>query len=272
MIGATHIALTRAVMLDLLPPMLHAYGCECAESSALPDDMEDIKFGAFGTKVAGHRTGALDHFVVRTTGELFRGYNWHLDGSLWHCIRDFDPRLGECRCLTGQWDQVMDDDDAKRHPLILLLDALHGHASTDADDVTFPTAAIMAEWIWGSVLARDGVAGLPPSLPNPRAVGCVCHMIQDACVPHHARGWLAKGHASFEDRVDAVLNTSDPVVLSAEADCLLGTPPHMPRSIVEDAALMSRGLLDRPDAERACLVLGFAWTRAFVRWTPMAEL
>jgi hypothetical protein len=83
-------------------------------------------------------------------------------------------------------------EDCDSEPLTHLLRALDGRASICADDLTFPTAAVMAEWLWGVLLgSRD-------QKQTDALVGYAVHFLQDCCVPHHALGALLLGHAEFE--------------------------------------------------------------------------
>lgn len=268
----THIQLTADVFKRGLPPMFHPWATEVARNADLPDRIQDITVGRFGTKIAGHVLSALTHFVVHTGGGHFRGYCWRSDRSLWHCIRRFDPRVGDVACIVEPWVPVVGRLQAGRHPLVLLIESLSGRATLDADEFTFQTAAVMASWVWSQV-SRTSPLDLS-DLPNPKAVGAVCHFIQDACVPHHARGWLSNGHSSFERRLAKQYEAEDPVLLLSEAGKLID-PNHGPstaRGIVESCSLMSGGGLDIAKPEHACLVRAAGWTQAFLRRCVMGEL
>lgn len=263
MIGSTHRDLTLACCRSVFPPLFNVYGEMISRAAMLPDNMEDIHVGRFGTKIAGHQLTALTHFCVPTRGGKFRGYGWRSDRSLWHCIRKFDPRVGDVSCRPGSWVEVVGPTEAPKHPLALLISALHGKATLDLDNFTFPTAAVMAEWVWSKELQPHPFG--PP--PGHLKVASVCHWIQDACVPHHSRAWLDKGHASFERRVDNVWKGVDVDGLFHAADKIVSTDggPYLPRTMVEAAASLSVGLLDHPNPEYQCLVLAVAWTRLFLR-------
>lgn len=270
--GTTHQKLTWDVFNSTLPPMFHEWAAKVASEADLPDRIEDITVGRFGTKIAGHVLSALDHFVVQTAKGLFRGYCWHSDRSLWHCIRRFDPRVGDVACVTEPWVPVVGRLQASRHPLVLLIEALSGKATLDVDNFTFPTSAVMASWVWSQV-GRTAPLDIS-DLPNPKAVGSVLHFIQDACVPHHARGWMAHGHASFEERLARQYEAEDLLALLKEAGQFID-PDHGPstaRGIVESCSLMSGGGLELAHPEHACLVRAVGWTQAFLRRCVMAEL
>lgn len=269
--GSTHVALTAACCRSVFPPLFGVYGEMIAKYATLPDDVEDIAVGRFGTKIAKHRLSALTHFCVPTTGGKFRGYGWRSDGSLWHCIRRFDPRVGDVSCRPGPWVEVVGATEAPMHPLARLIGALHGKATLDVDNFTFSTAAVMAEWVWAPQFRPDPFA----PTPSPKRVGAVCHWIQDACVPHHARGWLRKGHAGFERRLNSVFGQLDVNGLFRSADAVVSTDggPYLPRTMVEAAATLSGGLLEYPtSAEYNSLVLAVAWTRLFLRRCVLPSL
>lgn len=266
---STHISVARAVLLAGLPPLLHPFAEEAAKNADLPDRVSDITVGRFGTKIAGNALCSLSHFTVPTTGGHFRGYCWRSDRSLWHCIRRFDPRVGDVGCRTDPWVPVVGADAAKMHPLAVLIRDLGGKATLDADEFTFPTGAVMAEWVWKSVPWT-----FTHGSPSPSIVGSICHWIQDGAIPHHSRGWLAKGHASFENRVAEEWEKADHGALIFEAGKFIDPEhgPATPRAIVEKCAQMSGGLLDRKNPEHQCLVLGVAWTRAFLRRCVLPSL
>lgn len=268
--GETHRAVTLACCRSVFPPLFNVYGEMIAGAAMLPDNMEDIHVGRFGTKIAGHRLCALTHFCVPTTGRKFRGYCWSSDGSLWHCIRKFDPRVGDVSCRPGAWVEVVGAVEAPKHPLARLISDLHGKATLDLDNFTFSTAAVMAEWVWASMLKPEPFAPAPSHL----RVASVCHWIQDACVPHHSRGWLTKGHASFEKRVNDVWKGADVDGLFHAADKIVSTDggPYLPRTMVEAAATLSGGLLEHPRPEYQSLVLAVAWTRLFLRRCVLPSL
>jgi hypothetical protein len=270
--GTTHQMLSLDVFKSSLPPMFWPWAAKVAENADLPDRLRDVAIGRFGTELAGHVLSATGHFAIHTSNGHFRGYCWRSDRSLWHCIRRFDPRIGDVSCITEPWVPILGRPQASRHPLALLLESLAGKADLDADSFTFPTAAVMASWVWSQV-SRTSPLDLS-DLPNPKAVGSVLHFIQDLCVPHHARGWMSHGHASFESRLAKQYEAEDLLALLAEAGQFID-PDHgssTARGIVESCSLMSGGGLDLAKPEHACLVRAAGWTQAFLRRCVMAEL
>lgn len=259
--GSTHVSVTRAIFTAGLPPLMRPFAEEVAKNADLPDRMSDITVGRFGTKIAGRNIGSLTHFIVPTSGGHFRGYCWRSDRSLWHCIRRFDPRVGDVGCRTDPWVPVVGADAAKMHPLAVLIRDLGGKASLDADEFTFPTGAIMAEWVWSEELRP---APFNPT-PSPKRVGAVCHWIQDASCLWHSRGWLGNGHSKGERSIHAEWVRSDHRDLLLAATSLLdpASVPTMPRAIVEAAATMSSPMTGA--TPRETIIMAMAWTMAFLR-------
>jgi hypothetical protein len=243
---------------------------EIGEYASLPDEVQDIAAGRFGTKIAGHNLSAMTHFCVPTDQSgHFRGYCWHSDRSLCHSLRKFDPRVGDVRVQTDPWMPIVGRAIAEKHPLRVLIADLQGKATLDVDNFTFPTAAIMAEWVWKIVTSLNGY-------PSAKAVACICHWIQDACVPHHAHGWLTNGHTGTERRIRDEWKRIAP-----DADQFLGEfiapgyspTPRNPRTIVEHAATATCLKGKKADHPRGILRSAAYWTFVFLRGTvrPMLD-
>ncbi len=264
---ATHRDLTGEVADAVLPDCFDdEYIDELSDAASLPDETDDIVAGRFGKKAAGHPVVGLDHFCIPTDslGHM-RGYNWHLDASLCHAIRRFDPRVGDVRCDPAKWIPVVGLALALEHPLARLIRSLTGRATLDSDNVTFPTGAVMAEWVWKVVDLGLADKHLPPP---PKVVGCVCHFIQDACIPQHARGWLLKGHASIESAVERRWSSDDKLRERLIGLCHdVGNVPMQPRSIVELAATSSFNAGREGGEPDAILRRGVEFTANFLRAT-----
>ena len=255
--GVTHREVTKAVLLSMLPPMLHQYAEEAAGYASLPDELDDVMVGRFGSKIVGLALCSLTHFQVETTAQHFRGYSWRMDKSL-SCWRKWDPRIGDVRCDPRQWANIVGPADAMRHPLSTLISDLRGKATLDADNFTFPCAGSMVEWMW-KPWSSVTFSGEPSAI----VVGCVIHLIQDM-LRHHAKGWLGNGHARFEQQMQDVWSGSNQSELLRTAARLINPDegPLTPRGIVEAAArIAGKTPNDKPED---ALVLGIAWTRAFV--------
>lgn len=195
MLATTHRDLTRLITGRVFPDR-PKYADAIADAASLPDEVRDIQIGRFGDTIWGRPLQSLTHFCVPYGDEgKLRGYNWHRDDSLWCGIRRWDPRIGDVRCVTEPWVPILGRQIAADHPLAYLVRSIRGRATLDADNLTFPTAAVMAEWAW-----RAATIGLADGAPSPKVVGCVLHWLQDVCVPHHARAWLLKGHTKTEAR------------------------------------------------------------------------
>ncbi len=183
---STHIDLTKTVALAVgWPGDVNTL----ARSAALPDEVLTVRVKGAGHHFLGHNLASLCHFCV-PYGDGFRGYNYKMDGSLpgWN-LPD-----AEVFASNSGWhlNQACQDGPDPLDELLHNKKIRHS-----ADELTFPSAAIMAQWLAiefkyhnGYNKTRDYIAGM------------ICHFVQDCCVPHHARGVLASGHRSFEGKLD----------------------------------------------------------------------
>lgn len=166
-----------------------------AKSAAYPDSVEAVEVEGLGLHYLGHNFAAFTHFCRPVGDGLFRGYCYGRDPSTPH----FDFPLRKVISHPTAWiigaggvGSAIGPHEWEQEPLTRLLRTLEGHGSTGVEDITFPTAAVMAEWVWGVSTMVD--RGLRTDV----LVGYVAHFVQDCCVPHHAMGALLLGHSSFE--------------------------------------------------------------------------
>jgi len=262
MIGATHRELTHLVARHVFPDR-QKYADAVADAASLPDEVKDIQIGTFGSTIWGRPLQSLTHFCTPYGDEgKFRGYNWHRDDSLWCGIRRWDPRVGDVRCITEPWVPIVGRQIAADHPIAHLVWSIRGRATLDADNLTFPTAAVMAEWAWRAATIR-----LADGAPSPKVVGCVLHWLQDVCVPHHARAWLLKGHAKIEARMARDLGKVLRALLAKTALRILGlvnNPPTEPRRAVERCARESFDAGDDGNTTGEILHRAAVWSTKFL--------
>lgn len=185
--------------------MAKALGLDPAPASyaATPDAVADVCLGRLGTHVLGHSAAGLMHFTCPTASGHMRGYSWRMDASIPTPLRTLDLPLGDVTHRPDRWlDLGVSSAAAAAHPLAALLRDLTGKAPLDADALTFPTSAVLAAWL----------ERLPA---GPLRTGCICHLVQDACVPHHVRGYLLRGHQEYEAamHVEWCRRSGGPVVL-----------------------------------------------------------
>lgn len=263
--GSTHTSTAREIARAVFPPTMAQYVEDVAKAACLPDDMGDVIFGRFGSKPLGHDAAAVDHFCVPTGSGHFRGYSWHGDTSLCHAIRRFDPRVGNVDVRPQGWFPVVGQALALQHPLSALIKQLGGKATLDADNMTFPTAAVMAEWVW------KVVATLNFTPPPPKVVGCILHWIGDSVVPHHAHGWNLAGHQKLEARVERMWSSDEESIvamalLHAAQEDGAGVPcPLNPRTLVEHVAQETFDLGMAASNPELVLLRAAMYSRIFLR-------
>lgn len=242
MLGAHHVALARAVCEALKVPR----GDIIAQYADFPDRVGDVYITGVGTTIVGRQLCSLTHYCVPTSRRTFRGYAWKRDDSVPHLnLPDRDVR-----CLVDRWTGVSKKHRAE-HPLVKLL-AVEGYTHA-ADEMTWPTAAAMADW-----LAHD------PE-PSYQTIGASLHFVQDACVRHHACGWLMYGHGAYEATLQEFwykLSSSGP---TGQVLARIRTKGRMmgPRSAVEMCARRSAEWALAPTDGREFAILA---TAAALRW------
>lgn len=184
--------MNRAHHRDLTLAVAKAMGVRDAEEIAanadLPDRVDDIVVARTGTHIFGRSLCSLTHFCVPTGGRTHRGWGYKLDDSL-----PLHPDLPnrEVAVDTSKWEESISRPvlDYSKHPLYLLIN-VPGYTPY-FDEITYPTAAIMAAWIGTLRMKR-----------SPAAIGATLHYAQDCCVKHHVHGWLLNGHSEYEGRIE----------------------------------------------------------------------
>lgn len=249
--GVTHEEITRAVVRAVQGSETTA--TVAAEFAAFPDAVDDVVVDGVGPTIVGRHLCSLTHFQVPTTLRLFRGYCWSSDKSI-------QPRIGRLalphrrvECDTSRWWNVLGScAAADRHPLALLLSSLVGKATIAADQMTYPTAAVMADWI-GKAKPK-----------NEAQLGCVLHYVQDCAVVHHSSGWMLNGHAYYEGALQEDWHTTG----SANIDRWLNSAARSRRQLEPRAACEELTRLTRRATVSTPLVLSraVAYTAAVVRW------
>lgn len=162
-----------------------------ARSAVCPDTVPVIKVESLGSHLLGHNFASFTHFcrpISDADGTVFRGYNYKRDRSL----PGLDlPDKTVSSNYVG-WGDLLFLSQKEKDPLNVLLEGMKARGDSMAlDEMTFPTAATMAEWFEGCT----GRLGYPAF---DAAAGCTVHFLQDCAVPHHAMGLLADGHQAFE--------------------------------------------------------------------------
>lgn len=247
--GETHSEITKEVVQVVAGSYGAAVGA--SEFAAFPDEVDDIDVRGVGTHIVGRALCSLTHFQVPTTLRSFRGYCWSSDTSIQPRFATVPLPHREVLCDTSRWTTVVGARDLERHPLYRLLRDLNGQATVAADQLTYPTAAVMAEWIGG---CKKSTAQL----------GCILHFVQDAAVQHHASGWLLHGHASYEGALqEAWHTTSDSNKGRWLEAAARGRQQMTPRRAVEELArLQRRGLVSEP----LVFARAIQYSAAVVRW------
>lgn len=144
-----------------------------AGHAAEPDELDDVLVTIPGKgpvgEFHGQRFSSLTHFVP--------GYRWDADKSLGVLDGIGDLAMWAAGCYVG----------GSSAPMVL---AVIGNPRTTLEDFPFPSGASMGSH-WST---------FAPWSPQ-RA--WECHMVQDACIWHHATGRLLDGHRSFENQLEA---------------------------------------------------------------------
>lgn len=246
----SHEEITRAVVRAVQGSETTA--TVAAEFAAFPDAVDDVVVDGVGPTVVGRHLCSLTHFQVPTTLRLFRGYCWSSDKSI-------QPRIGRLalphrrvECDTSRWWNVLGTATwAAKHPLALLLSAIVGKATIAADQMTYPTAGVMAEWIG-------------KAKKNEAQLGCILHYVQDCAVFHHGSGFLLNGHASYEGALQEAWHTTG----EANIDRWLLAASRARRQLEPRAAceklarLQRRGLVSEP----LVFARAIQYSAAVVRW------
>lgn len=238
---ATHIDLTRFV--------LEAVGWPgdtklAARSAAYPDEVRALEVEGLGAHVVGRNLASLTHFVVPCGEGKFSGYCWKRDRSVPH----LDLTSREVVPKPEAWGFPAGEPFVSREPLYELVRDLtrpDHHGSIQADEITYPTAAVMAGWVAQifQVWAKDS-----RSARRQEALDILCgwamHLAaQDPAVPHHALGKLLDGHAAFEGDIDEHWNRlrGDAALMLTEAAKIDFFPSAMTvRGLAESLATESR--------------------------------
>lgn len=255
--GATHIDITLTV--------LQALGWKgdvklAARNAAYPDAVRAIEVEGLGCNVLGHGFAAFVHFLRPYGDDKFGGYCWMTDRSVPH----LDLTHRKVVPHPDAWGFPVIDSFVQREPLAALVRDLStpGHMATiEADQLTFPTAAIMADWAYQlfDVWAHDGQSGKRQEALD-TLTGWMMHLgVQDPVVPHHADGLLLDSHTAFEGDVDECWHRMKG---AGEVDALLKT------LIAADncpSTLMVRGLAEDLATAAAISPRKLRWFRCMWR-------
>lgn len=237
---STHCTMTKAVVEALgWPGDLNLV----ARSAGWPDQARVIEVEKYGAYVLGHSLSSLTHFCRPLGGGKFEGYCWKLDRSVPH----IDLSTVKVLPHPDAWGDWADPEIQAAEPFAKLVKDLTGHASIQADEITYSTSAVMAEWTYETYVKL--VKKLPPGPERQKVLDILAGMdfhlaAQDPPVPHHGDCILLDGHSAFEGDVDEVYKKME---ASGEIAALLKTliaadnAPEglLPRKIAEDTATRS---------------------------------
>lgn len=236
---SSHIAMTRAVVEALGWPGDRNL---VARNAAFPDEVEAVTVEKYGAHVIGLGLSSLCHFCIPTSGGKYQGYNWELDKS----VPAVDLSSVKVVPKPEAWGfpVAQHEDMLLDEPLAKLVRDLTGHASIQADEITFSAGSIMAEW--GNECYRKLATRLTGDVRRQAldvTAGWQFHWAGDGPMPHHKLGILLKGHAAFEGDVDELYKKME---ASGEIAALLKTLvvannapyPLTARQVVEQAASM----------------------------------
>ncbi len=169
--------------------------------SSAPDRIKDtalhmVWFLPNKTSVAGHNLSSFQHFAVYD--RQFKGYVWDGDPSLGFLDKVVDKAVGllhshvECR-LDAQQDGfakgILDMSPMATYAMY--------QGNRKFNEFEFPSAMAVGTY-YGDALSHYALS----DQDWVQACGFVTHMVCDACVPHHVKGWLFNGHQGFEDEIE----------------------------------------------------------------------
>lgn len=212
-----------------------------AKNAGYPDEVRAVLVDGVGAHLLGHNLASLNHFVVPYGGGKFGGYCWKTDRSI--------PNLDITNRKVGgdpkAWGFPIIAPFDEREPFVRLIrDLIASGSSIQADEITYTSAAAMAEWCWNTYLvwAKDsGSSKKQEALDT--LVGWMLHLgVQDPSVPHHGLGIMLRGHSAFEGDVDDEWRRMKG---SGEVDKLLKTmvvadnTAGTPRALAEELATAS---------------------------------
>ena len=264
---ATHVDLSQAVAEALKWPgdikLL-------ARNAGYPDQVRSIAIEGIGCYLFGHNLASLTHFcrpIVTEERVTYSGYCWKSDRS----VPGIELTDRAVQPHPEAWGKPILIDTFQQHePLTELVATLTNpqtKGTIAADDITYPTAAIMAAW------AEDCASKLPKELKledRLEAVtiltGWTLHWIEDCTVPHHAECLMLDGHSEYEGQAEEMWRKAR---LTGKADAWIKeavTAAHDParalRTIAEENALKSQ-----------CSPSRLCWYRRFRRgkWNDMIE-
>lgn len=201
--GSTHSAFAR-ILANLatyhgLAPRAHdlllADRDLFARSTVLPDNVIDVAIrmpvGELATEILGHATAPLCHFEP--------GYDWGKDPSLSVAGALVDAAAHLC----GATVELRGDGlRPPQVPMAELCPFAHSLALQSHREVThfrFPSASQMAAFYGRGARLWLADRNVPGWLG---CAGYALHLVQDCCIPHHARGALLAGHTAFENRLE----------------------------------------------------------------------
>lgn len=210
---------------------------EC-KSASFPDEIQAISVAGIGTRIFGCNLASLTHFCIPVHGnDRFTGYCWHRDDSMPHI--DLPDRDVSCNYMAWVRSYGLVSDYAEQEPLFQLIRVLRTpstHGTTAADELTYPTAAVMAGWLAQAIEKKQFLNS------GTDIVGWCLHFVQDCCVPHHAKGFLLQGHAAYESNLyehwiqTRYAKTSEFMLWKDAADT---GEKRLPRDLAQEQAVIS---------------------------------
>lgn len=215
---ATHCAMTKSVVVALgWKGDRNLVAC----NAAWPDEARVIEVEKYGAHIIGRNLASLTHFCRPIGGGKYEGYCWKLDRS----VPGIDLSSVQVIAKPAEWEFPVTGTGGrllKLEPFAKLVADLTGHGSLQADEVTYSTAAVMAEWCYRGYRMFGGMlAGADLRRARDILAGWQFHLAaQDPAVPHHSANVLLDGHSAFEGDVDELYKKMEG---SGEIAALLST-------------------------------------------------
>lgn len=186
--------------------------------SSYPDSVKDIEaFGTFinGFDLWGNEFTSFEHYCIpedqTPKPRGYRGYNFQLDKS-WGKIdlKDFSIKFHEEAWFNGLSSLFVGplkipalENWLSSHPMKLLLDN-PSYTNKSFDEITYCGSHIVAEWLEEGFKIASKINNL--TYLGSEILASILHMAHDACIFHHGKGLVLKGHRDYEALMGASLN------------------------------------------------------------------
>ena len=180
---------------------------EIVDASPYPDSIDDIEANGViinGFDLLGHKFTSMQHYCIPNSSNpktKFRGYNFALDKS-WKGLnlKDFSIVFHE-----RKWFPNMQNSDditpwLQKHPMKILLDNKE-YTNKSFDEITYCSSASVVGWFEEGLSLKFHDETL-----NNYIIGSILHMLHDAWMRPHSKGYVLDGHVDYETRITPLVD------------------------------------------------------------------